>query len=345
MRPEGPRRSRRESELPAGTAGAAQATDAGGSGAERSRLEVRCAELERENAELCQRLERAAHSERDARDAVSELPVAWATLDESGVVRACNALLPALLGLEPELPVGLKLEDFVAVPQHVERLREHLAVVWGAPGRHACDIWLRKPGGGITQVRVQSAARRASRCCRMALMEVEPARASMAPDARERAASSQPPPPAALGAQLAGAARTDPPHDRATAATILVVEDESLVRKAVQHYLAAAGYQVLTAGDRAGALRCCEAQGASLDLVLTDLSLEDGSTGPEVIEQIRAHFPNVGVLYMTACPPELLARRGFSVPPGETLEKPFGKGALLERVRKALASARSRRTD
>lgn len=347
MKPGDPRASK----LPDRTAGPgsasdAQATDSGGRAAERRQLEARCAALERENAELRAQLERLARSERDTRDAAFELPVAWANLDEAGTVLESNAALRTLLGVESELPEGLRLESLVALPQHAERLRDHLAAVFAAPGCRTCELWLRRPNGGITPVRVQSAAGRTSRRCRMALIEVDAARSSVVQTEMRQVPASRPPAslPSGPGAAADGAATgtTHPPRDRAGHGTVLVVEDESLVRKAVQHYLTAAGYHVLTAGDRAGALQYCEREDASIDLVLADLSLDDGSTGPEVAEQIRMRFPNVGVLYMTACPPELLARRGFDVPPRETLEKPFNKGALLDRVRKALASARAR---
>jgi CheY-like chemotaxis protein len=116
----------------------------------------------------------------------------------------------------------------------------------------------------------------------------------------------------------------------------LVVEDELLVRKAVQHYLRAAGYQVLTASDREGALAWSEQHAGPIDLVLTDLSLS-GASGPEVVEQIRSARPEISVLYMSAYPPSILARRGFDVSGGETLEKPFSKETLLRRVAQELS--------
>jgi PAS domain S-box-containing protein len=247
------------------------------------------------------------------------LPVAAAVLDAQGCVIEHNALVCALLGLDPDQVRGLKLERVVAVPHHVQRLRDHLAAAWGERGHPVCELWLRKPGGGVINVRVRSTAvvSEDGPRCHMVLSEVPPGLES-----RERP-SSRPPPP--HEADREGRGRT-----------VLVVEDESLVRKAVQHYLSAAGYRVLTASDRAGALSCCAEANAALDLVLTDLSLADGSTGPDLAELIRAQRPGVGVLYMTACPADLLARRGFHVPAGDTLEKPFSKDALLERVRRAL---------
>ena len=122
--------------------------------------------------------------------------------------------------------------------------------------------------------------------------------------------------------------------------TILVVEDEALIRKAVLHYLRAAGYHVLSASDRDGALAWSERHSGPIDLVLTDLSLARGATGPEVVQQIRNARPEISVLYMSAYPPAMLARRGFDVPTDGTLEKPFSKETLLTRVAQQLSKNR-----
>jgi len=114
--------------------------------------------------------------------------------------------------------------------------------------------------------------------------------------------------------------------------TILVLEDEALVRKAVLHYLRAAGYHVLSASDREGALAWSERHAGPIDLVLADLSLSRGTTGPEVVQQIRSVRPEISVLYMSAYPPAMLARRGFDVASDGTLEKPFSKETLLTRI-------------
>jgi CheY-like chemotaxis protein len=95
---------------------------------------------------------------------------------------------------------------------------------------------------------------------------------------------------------------------------------------------------VLTASDREGALAWSQHHAGPIDRVLTDLSLS-GATGPEVVEQIRSARPDISVLYMTAYPPAILARRGFHVPSGGTLEKPFSKETLLTRVAQELSKS------
>jgi len=316
--------------------------------AELAALRTRCAELERQT-DLLRRASTQAESERDSlRQRYDSLPVACLTLTPDGSVLEGNATFATLLGLAVAPAAGVNLEAVIAVPQHVERFRDHLASVFTTPGMHCCELWLRKPDGAVTRVRLESIAtqsqeRSTARQCRSVIAEITvPSVAG--PGVRERFAplTSMPArapsalPPASPG-QSTGSGPAPAAH--AALATVLVVEDESLVRKAVQHYLTAAGYHVLTAVDRSGALAHSEQHDGAIDLILTDLSLPNGATGPEVVETIRRRRPRAGVLYMTATPADMLARRGFVAQTGHTLEKPFSKETLLKRVAKELATA------
>jgi CheY-like chemotaxis protein len=283
-------------------------------------------ELARENEALRQANRQLARERDDYRQRYDELPLACATLDATGTVIEGNRALAALLHLPASALVGANVESAIAVPQHVQRFRDHLVGVFRSETTLGCELWLRRPDGGVTRVRIESSAQRDTLPprCRSAIFEVSlPAVQAQAASSRERGT-----PPSA-----------PPAHD----ATILVVEDEALVRRAVQHYLKGAGYRVLTAVDGAGALEHSDAHEGAIDLILTDLSLPSGGSGPEIAQRIQQRRPDAGVLYMSACPPQLLARRGFSVRPDQTLEKPFGKEALLARVADELARAAARR--
>lgn len=299
------------------------------------KLRLRCAQFE-QRLEEQRRLAAELERERDRlRQLYDSLPVACLTLDANGVLIEGNARAAALFGIEPAFLPGLRLASAVAVPQHVERLREHLADVLGRADRHACELWLRRPGGSVIPVRLESAAIRerepgAGPCCRTVIMECGALPVPATPPAPTPVV---PPPLREREIEPAANAAAAP----ATAATVLVIEDESLVRKAVQYYLQAAGYRVLTASDGAEALARSTDHRGTIDLVLTDLSLAEGATGPEIVVELRKARPDVAVLYMSACPPELLARRGFLLPEGGALEKPFGRETLLRRVAEAIA--------
>jgi PAS domain S-box-containing protein len=301
------------------------------------KLRLRCAQFEQRMDELRRMLLELGQERDQLRQLYDSVPVACMTLDASGALLEGNARAAALLGMEPAFLSGLRLANAIAVPQHVERLRAHLAEVMRGGDRHHCELWLRKPGGHVIPVRLESAALRGRtpggpERCRTVIIECsapsetpwEARGFQSVPAPRERRDSDL---DLLLGPAMPG-----------RGATVLVVEDESLVRKAVQHYLVGAGYHVLTASDGAEAIERWNAHGGAIDLVLTDLSLAEGATGPEIVETLRSVRPEVAVLYMSACPPELLARRGFVLPAGGALEKPFAKSTLLERVAQALGN-------
>ena len=124
------------------------------------KLRLRCAQFEQRLDEL-RRMVLELGQERDQlRQLYDSIPVACMTLDASGALLEGNARAAALLGLEPAFLSGLKLANAIAVPQHVDRLRGHLAEVMRGGDGHHCELWLRKSGGNVIPVRLESAALR-----------------------------------------------------------------------------------------------------------------------------------------------------------------------------------------
>ncbi|GLR83009.1 PAS domain S-box protein (plasmid) [Azospirillum oryzae] len=107
----------------------------------------------------------------------------------------------------------------------------------------------------------------------------------------------------------ASAAVPAPPTDRAGRGTVLVVEDEELVRMLLVEVLEGDGYTVLEAADGATALaRLSEAAagregagegaGPPVDLLVTDVGLP-GLNGRQLAEAAKAHYPDLKVLFLT----------------------------------------------
>jgi PAS domain S-box-containing protein len=133
-------------------------------------------------------------------------------------------------------------------------------------------------------------------------------------------------PAAAAPAPLVGEARTLE-GERAT--TVLVVEDEEVIRGLVDQVLRGEGYEVLLAGDGNEALELARASG--VDVLLTDLTMP-GLGGRELAERLRVDRPGLKVMFMSGFADE----EAFAVgPPGSTtfLEKPFTFAHLIERMR------------
>jgi len=82
--------------------------------------------------------------------------------------------------------------------------------------------------------------------------------------------------------------------------TVLVVEDEWLVRADVAAYLRSAGCGVIEAADGETALAPIE-DGALLDVLFTDIALGGRIDGWELGEKLRVHRPRAGVIYASGC--------------------------------------------
>ncbi len=119
--------------------------------------------------------------------------------------------------------------------------------------------------------------------------------------------------------------------------TVLLVEDEAIVRLTLQGTLSALGYKVLVACDAAQALDAV-ARGASFDVVLTDVVLP-GTGGPEMAEALRSTMPEVRVLFMSAHSHEHLVQSGRLRPTDPSLEKPFSQDALAAKLREVLGAS------
>ena len=119
--------------------------------------------------------------------------------------------------------------------------------------------------------------------------------------------------------------------------TILVVDDEPLIRWAVREGLEGAGYRVLEAGSAGEAL--AELRGAAnVDVALLDIRLPD-SDDLGLLRRVRRDAPSCRVIVMTAHgTPELLAE-ALRAGAFATLSKPFDMSGMIEVVRAAGAAA------
>lgn len=116
------------------------------------------------------------------------------------------------------------------------------------------------------------------------------------------------------------------------AETILVVEDDAIVRNLTVRLLRDADYTVLEAPNGREALDIVERLGGRVDLVLSDVVMPEMS-GPELGEKILRKYPSTGILYMTGFSDVEVTEHGKKVPEERILLKPFSRHLLLQRVR------------
>jgi two-component system cell cycle sensor histidine kinase/response regulator CckA len=128
----------------------------------------------------------------------------------------------------------------------------------------------------------------------------------------------------------------DPPPavtvEAAPTATVLLVEDEEIVRAVVREVLETAGYTVVAAHNGRLALEVCAERGGGVDLVLSDVVMPEVG-GIELAELLRESYPDLSVVLMSGYP-----ERDGDVAGGiRWLQKPFSHSELLHEVAAALA--------
>jgi PAS domain S-box-containing protein len=114
---------------------------------------------------------------------------------------------------------------------------------------------------------------------------------------------------------------------------ILVVEDDASVRKLQVRTLNALGYQTLEADDGAGGLASLR-QAAHIDLLLTDMVLPGGMSGPELAREMKHLQPDIKVIFMSGYAPDRDMQPAS--PPARRLTKPFTRTMLAREIHEAL---------
>jgi CheY-like chemotaxis protein len=122
--------------------------------------------------------------------------------------------------------------------------------------------------------------------------------------------------------------------------TLLVVEDEAAVRRAVQRNLERLGYHVIAACDGEDALRIAETRGV-VDLLLTDVVMP-GIDGPELACRLREKWGEFPVLFVTGYSRDRLAGSGVVGAHDRVLEKPYQPVDLARAIREMLEARTAR---
>lgn len=128
------------------------------------------------------------------------------------------------------------------------------------------------------------------------------------------------------------------PREGAPRGSVLLVDDDIVVRTITRRILVLAGFQVLEAADASQARSIADADPRGFDILVTDVIMP-GMHGPELAQLLRERRPDLPVLFISGF-------SGDELPPGmvgersQYLPKPFAAGDLVARTAAVMALAR-----
>jgi two-component system, cell cycle sensor histidine kinase and response regulator CckA len=132
---------------------------------------------------------------------------------------------------------------------------------------------------------------------------------------------------------------TESSPGRERAPTILVAEDDDVLRGIVTRVFWDQGFRTLEARHGGEALHLAELAAPYLDLVVTDVIMPEVD-GLELGRRLAQRWASIPVLYISAYPPNDIFSRGGPAQPSPFLQKPFTPEVLLARVRELLDAPR-----
>ena len=127
------------------------------------------------------------------------------------------------------------------------------------------------------------------------------------------------------------------PLQQGSGATILVVEDDEMVRKFVVQALTEEGYAIYDAAGGEEALEMLENNAIQPELLLTDLVMR-GMNGKELYGKVKSMIPSIKVIYMSGYTKNIITSHGVLNEGISFLQKPFSVEALAAKVKGILSS-------
>jgi CheY-like chemotaxis protein len=114
--------------------------------------------------------------------------------------------------------------------------------------------------------------------------------------------------------------------------TILLVEDEPVIRRVVVQALTQEGYRIIAVEDGASALTMCGDAAQPIDLLITDVVMPLMS-GPQLVQRVASLRPSMSILYISGYTDRALIHQGQREAGTDFLQKPFTPETLARKVR------------
>lgn len=119
--------------------------------------------------------------------------------------------------------------------------------------------------------------------------------------------------------------------------TILLVEDEAVVRNMIEQMLKVDGYEVIAAKNGAEAISLVEASSSPIDIMITDVVMPEIS-GPELVLRVKETYPDIRVLFMSGYIDDDIFPPDHDLDNTHFIQKPFNPSIFAEKVRSILDS-------
>jgi len=126
--------------------------------------------------------------------------------------------------------------------------------------------------------------------------------------------------------------------------TVLVVEDEMVLRELLREILTSHGYRVLEAANGLEAQTVWAKNQEEVDLLLTDIAMPHGLSGRDLADLLRKDNPALPVIFSSGYSQEMIARSEDARLGATYLSKPYNPVQLAQSVRHALDAAHKRET-
>lgn len=120
-------------------------------------------------------------------------------------------------------------------------------------------------------------------------------------------------------------------------ATILIVEDEVLVRWAIADHLQECGFKILTASNAEEAIEAVQKYDPKIDLVFSDVRMPGAMDGFALAAWMRQRRPDVAIILTSGHAQARDAARELCEQVGEIIRKPYDFDAVVARIEQALS--------
>jgi len=118
--------------------------------------------------------------------------------------------------------------------------------------------------------------------------------------------------------------------------TILIVEDEEILREMARDILTESGYRILEAGSGKEALEVWRKSGREIDLLFTDMVMPEGMSGVDLVERLMSDRPDLKIIFTSGYSAGDINAKLLSRAQTRFLPKPYTNATLNKIIRESL---------